>query len=386
MGYKLDQITHSNPALSTAIGNYFDGHSAAFSQVTLTLTPAGIIDLQPPLQPPTHLTKLIISSRIGTSPRSLRFSDGAVIETNDHAAIDQWQKAVTGNSRQQWIHRLESRVAYGAGALIFIICLIGISLIWGIPWSSNLIAHALPGDITETIGDASVESMDQVIFKPSALSQVQRQRLEQQFQQLLFEQSANKGYQLEFRQGGIIGPNAFAFPNGVIIITDEMVALAEQEAELLAILLHEIGHLQQRHSLRQIISHSSLAMLTTLLTGDITAAGSLVVAAPNILMKAGYSRDMETEADTYALHQMQRLQLETDHFANIMERLESVTGVDHDQQNGDEKPQPEAPPTSADPDKITTSEAKLDAELPTWLDFFASHPLTQERVARFRQH
>ena len=361
----------TDPAFSSAVGNYFDGHSAAFSQVTLTLTPAGMVQLQPSLQPPTHLTEVTISSRIGSNPRSLLFSDGALIETDDHTTIDQWQKAITGNSRQQWIHRLESKAAYGAGALVFIISLTAITLVWGIPWGSQLIAHALPGNITQTIGDASVESMDQVVFKPSALEPVQRQRLEQRFQQLLVEQSAQQDYQLQFRHGGIIGPNAFAFPNGVIIITDEMVALAEQDAELIAILLHEIGHLQQRHSLRQIISHSSLAMLTTLLTGDISAAGALVVAAPNILMKAGYSRDMETEADTYALQQMRLLGIETEHFANIMERLESVISADPNQQSKD---------------ATTASETELDANVPAWLEFFASHPLTQERIARFRQH
>ena len=33
------------------------------------------------------------------------------------------------------------------------------------------------------------------------------------------------GYMLHFRKGGPIGPNAFALPDGTIVLTDELVDL-----------------------------------------------------------------------------------------------------------------------------------------------------------------
>jgi len=70
------------------------------------------------------------------------------------------------------------------------------------------------------------------------------------------------------------------------------------------------------------------------LTGDITAAGSLAVGAPNVLMEASFSRQMETEADTYALNRMQHLGIPSEHFANIMARMEfTVVREDKEKQS-----------------------------------------------------
>ncbi|MBL4622495.1 MAG: M48 family metalloprotease [Immundisolibacteraceae bacterium] len=365
----------SKPTQITVNGTYFDGHSAASHPVTLSLDEQGLLHLDPTHHQPIPLDEITIGSRIGSTPRRLEFPDGGLVETGDHRSIEQWQRSTTKNGHYGWIHRLESSIAYGAGALLFIIALILVSLMWGIPWSSNLIAHALPEDITQTIGDSAVESLDQLIFSSSELDPQRYQQLQLKFQQLLTNSNNHKGYRLEFRHGGVIGANAFAFPNGLVVMTDEMVELADLDEELLSIFLHEIGHLEQRHSLRQIIAHSSLAILTTLLTGDITAASSLVVGAPNLLMKASYSREMETEADTYALIEMERLQLATEHFANIMDRLEFAMVEAQSEVHTE--------PTDPDPDDENSEESWLNkVEL---LDFFSSHPLTEQRTARFRQ-
>ncbi len=61
------------------------------------------------------------------------------------------------------------------------------------------------------------------------------------------------GYSLNFREGGAIGPNAFALPSGTIILTDELVDIAGDDNDMvLAVLAHEIGHVDKKHSLRQI--------------------------------------------------------------------------------------------------------------------------------------
>ena len=60
-----------------------------------------------------------------------------------------------------------------------------------------------------------------------------------------------------FRKGGRLGPNAFALPGGTIIFTDEMIMLSEHDDELLAVLIHEIGHVVHRNGMRTIIQDSS---------------------------------------------------------------------------------------------------------------------------------
>src|SRR5690606_10482212 len=55
-------------------------------------------------------------------------------------------------------------------------------------------------------------------------------------------------------------PNAFALPGGFIYVTRGMVNLMSSEAELAAVLGHEIGHVTARHSVAQ-LSRAQLAQL-----------------------------------------------------------------------------------------------------------------------------
>ena len=361
---------------SRANGHYYDGQTAQAHAAELSINSDNELELTPALRTPTALADVKISSRVGITPRRIEFADGALFETVDHQALDEW---LTSHGRSSgWIHRLESKTAYALGALFVVVIFVAVSVTWGIPWSSKYIAQALPTSITIPLGDSAMESMDKLVFYPSKLPPQRIAELQAQFQQLLPAEESGYEYQLLFRGGGQIGPNAFALPNGTIVITDELVELADVDEELHSILLHEIGHLQHHHSLRQIIAHTSLAVLTSTLTGDITAAGSLVVGAPNVMMEASFSREMETEADTYSLQQMQHLGLPTEHFANIMERLEFAVLNNDDEE--EEAIQPNNYDQSGD-DEVT--EHWLDAT--RVLNFFSSHPLTEERIARFRQ-
>lgn len=92
--------------------------------------------------------------------------------------------------------------------------------------------------------------------------------------------------------------NAFALPGGYIYITRGLLAYLNSEAELAAVLGHELGHVTARHSVRQ----HSLSTATSVF-------GSLIVAATGVRgvdqltnmlgtgIVRGYGREHELEAD-----------------------------------------------------------------------------------------
>jgi predicted Zn-dependent protease len=92
--------------------------------------------------------------------------------------------------------------------------------------------------------------------------------------------------------------NAFALPGGYIYITRGMLAYLNSEAELAAVLGHEIGHVTARHSVRQ----QSTAAVTGIL-GAVVAASTGVQGVDTLTDMAstaivrGYGRDHELEAD-----------------------------------------------------------------------------------------
>ncbi|HYQ72756.1 MAG TPA: M48 family metalloprotease, partial [Gammaproteobacteria bacterium] len=92
--------------------------------------------------------------------------------------------------------------------------------------------------------------------------------------------------------------NAFALPGGYIYITRGLLAYLNSEAELAAVLGHEIGHVTARHSVRQ----QSTAAVTGIL-GAVVAASTGIQGVDTLTDMAGtaivrgYGREHELEAD-----------------------------------------------------------------------------------------
>ena len=55
-------------------------------------------------------------------------------------------------------------------------------------------------------------------------------------------------YRLELRSGEALGANALALPSGIVIMTDDLVALAKSDDEIGAVMAHELGHVRGRHA------------------------------------------------------------------------------------------------------------------------------------------
>lgn len=353
-------------------GLYYDGDHAGSQEIKISIDDQGMLHATPELIEPQHIRQVSISRRIGNIPRSITFESGSMFETSDHEKLDIWLKEY--GLKESWAHRLESNMRFVIGALISVSAIVVWGAIWGIPWASTRVANALPAEMSSYISRGTMETLDKRVFAETQLDESQQDSLSKQFQQLIPLNSEAIDYRLVFRRGGFIGANAFALPDGTVVITDELIKLARRDEEIISILLHEIGHVEHRHSLRQVISHSSLVILTLLITGDISSAGTLVVALPNVLVETSYSRTFESEADSYALEQMQQRDIPTDHFADIMERLEycSVHILDEAElQDGTDCEIPEG----YDNTRANNSD---------WFSYISTHPANKERIARFR--
>jgi len=92
--------------------------------------------------------------------------------------------------------------------------------------------------------------------------------------------------------------NAFALPGGYIYITRGMLAYLNSEAELAAVLGHEIGHVTARHSVRQQTTSTVTGLLGAVLAAStgIEGADSITNMAGTAIVR-GYGREHELEAD-----------------------------------------------------------------------------------------
>ena len=108
---------------------------------------------------------------------------------------------------------------------------------------------------------------------------------------------------LEYRFAVLDSPdvNAFALPGGYIYVTRGILAYLNSEAELAAVLGHEIGHVTARHSVRQMSVEQGANIGLTIASIFVPglrnqAAGNLTNIAAGALL-SGYGRDHELEAD-----------------------------------------------------------------------------------------
>jgi len=92
--------------------------------------------------------------------------------------------------------------------------------------------------------------------------------------------------------------NAFALPGGYIYITRGMLAYLSDEAELAAVLGHEIGHVTARHAVRQQSNAAATGLLAAVLASQagFAGAGDLLNTIGTALVR-GYGRENELESD-----------------------------------------------------------------------------------------
>ena len=121
--------------------------------------------------------------------------------------------------------------------------------------------------------------------------------------------------------------NAFAFPNGVIYIHTGILARMDNEAQLAALLGHEMTHCTHRHALKTLRHFKGKSDFLVGVQGSLiqfSGIGKLVNQLGSLGSKAavsGYRRDLETEADLVGLQLMAKAGYDPNEALRLFEHL-----------------------------------------------------------------
>lgn len=290
-------------------GTYFDGRSSRAYPVKVNYDGVFLRIKGKEGYPDLHvrLGDCTIVPPLGNTARSIKLPDGAQCDTNDLKAIAALEHRTGQNYGMRLVHFLESRWRLTAGFLIGLVICVWVFTAYGIPFLAQKIAYSVPSELSEELSRQTIKMLDGRFLKRSELSREKGGELRAMFQKLCKDFDPGSQYRLEFRKNPYNGPNAFALPSGLIIMTDELVGIAESARELEGVLLHEIVHVKNRHGLRSIIQNAGVFMLISALLGDITSITSTAASLPALLAESGYSRKFEREADrTAAIYFIQK--------------------------------------------------------------------------------
>ena len=113
--------------------------------------------------------------------------------------------------------------------------------------------------------------------------------------------------------------NAFALPGGYVYVTRGILPYFNSEAELAAVLGHEIGHVTARHSVRQYTAAQVTGLAGAVIASQVGTPGAGDVL--NVLGTAvvrGYGRQHELEADRLGAEYLARTGYEPENMLDVL--------------------------------------------------------------------
>lgn len=281
---------------------------------------------------------------LGDAPIVLHLACGATLEfdqTTCKETLQQWKLL-----SPSCFEKITSKAFIWMSCTLAAIAVASVTYLYALPAVGGWIAFKLPQSTLDTVFGNTLPVLDEFLFTPSTLPEPERARHRTELVKLLGSNPDLSHIKLEFRSLDS-APNAFALPDGTIVLTDELERLLSAE-QVAGVLAHEIGHIAMRHSARQIIQNATTSTLLLAFTGDVSLIFTAVLTQ---IADQHYSREFEREADAFAID----LFLEQGRDLAALEQLHNTL-------------------------------ANLDKSPNTTPSYLSSHPGAEERIRMIQQH
>lgn len=254
------------------------------------------------------------------------------LSDSDLIAQIQYSKSHIQNS---WYERL---ISYGVQVHVLvalaIMALIVASYLYVVPWIGEKSVALIPEDYDNKLGDAFFDQNMMFTTVDTA-----RSKALNQFAQ---ELKLNNTKKLHFTVVESETVNAFALPNGNIVIYTGILKEMKSYDELVALLGHEVSHVNERHAMKMMCRNLSGYLLISTILGDVNGVMATIGDNINSLQSLSFSREFEQQADLEGFKIVVANKVNPQGVSNLFKRLK-----------------------------------QSDVMVP---EFLSSHPMTQERI------
>ena len=368
------------------VGNWHGDRSTSFYEARVSMAgDALVVEFADGTVYNRSLEGARMSSRIRGVPVTVTFRDGAVLTIPD----GELARAIAGSRSLGWPAWVERRILVllpallgGAAAVVFLV------VEFVVPAIAGYVAPRLSPAVSISVGDRYFDVVARVLeLEPDNPLQEEDLR---GFRELgaslatLADGDYEYGFDIDF--DSYFGPNAFAFPNGRIVMTYALLSRLEEE-EVAAVIAHELVHVTERHGLKSLIRASAWFVVSSMMLDP-----TILVYLPTVA-ELSYSREEESEADCLAAGLLHRAGYDPMAMARALETLHGIES--EDEEGTDSGPRP-LPPVVREEEKADAQAEEPAAEGEEELGFAGwlidqvsegvrTHPSADPRIAHARQ-
>jgi Zn-dependent protease with chaperone function len=328
-----------------SLGIFFDGKSAVPQPCSLLLeTQKGMILFETETG---HQERWLISAvSFENSGNSLQLqkqsTDGvAILKITDATFAAAIQKFRKENNHINWYEKLlASGFKMHLVLALVIFALIGLTYLYAIPWVGEKSVVLIPESFDDTMSGTFIS--DNLLFSDVASD---KSKVLNAFAKEL-QLNNKKKLKFIFVEEDIV--NAFALPDGTIVVYSGIVNKMKNYDELVALLGHEAAHVNHRHSMKMLCRNLSGYLFISAILGDANGIMATIGDNVNSFQSLSFSREFEQEADREGFAIVIKNKVDPNGMLNLFKRLQD----------------------------------EGDTIIP---EFLSSHPVTKQRIATTRQ-
>ena len=251
--------------------------------------------------------------------RNIFLQNGSLFIADDQLTANH-SKFLTSTT-EGWLSAFDQLGLKTLTILLAIIVILILGYRYALITFSPAIVKLFPYEWEKQIGKATFDSLNRTLLDETELPTQRVNTLKQRAKNILNQANVHSYPSIEFMKSDIIGANALALPGGPIIVTDDLVKLLKDDELVLGVIAHEIAHIQERHSLHQIVEIVGLSSLAWLIFGLDEGILEEVALVGINLWGLKKSRDFEKDSDLLALEFLENAGLKKKSFILAIEKL-----------------------------------------------------------------
>lgn len=274
-----------------AYGKYFDGNTSKPHDVTLEIWHEKEISFSH-----NHLKQIWKFNEIAFEKNNDTLTINKKHNQFESLRIDNpyvvnliYQSAKKSKNLSWYQNLLDLGIKFYALATVGVITAVALFYIFAIPWMSEKVTEITPIEFDKKLGDANYNQMQNFL----EIDNNKSKKLQNFADKINF--GTNRKFTFKVVNDDEV--NAFALPNGTILVHTGILSKITNYEQLAALLGHEATHVKERHSVQILSRALSGYLIVSIVTGDVNGIMTTIADNANQLNNLSYSRKFEESSD-----------------------------------------------------------------------------------------